>query len=127
MSDLNIIHTYRALYRAGLQAIHYAKPARYDLRNTLRSAFREEPRSNFSASRIANTLEFLHRARQNNGMEHRILKTILHVKWWRQNTQLGKSLIADQTPLSVHIRRTAYANFDETLRMFNATQGLCLR
>ena len=127
MSNTEIINAYRALYRAGLRAIHYSKPARYVLRNTLREAFREEPISNFSARRVENTLQFLQRAEQDTGMEHKILRNLLKARYWRQRRTTRRTMVNQQTRLAAHVRKTVYAHFDHTVGMLNETLGLCLR
>ena len=127
MSNAEILHAYRSLYRATLRAIHFSKPARFELRDTIRTSFRTEPSSNFSQKRVANTLEFLARAEKDTGMEHKILKNLLHVKYWRRNRVTGRTMVNQQTKLAAHVRKTIYAHFDHTVGMLNETLGLCLR
>lgn len=76
------IKAYRDLYKTSLQVIQYARPERYTLRNHLRNAFRAKDRV-FDPARIANTLEFLDHAAKVNGLEHKIVKNLLHVWWTR--------------------------------------------
>lgn len=77
---------YRHLYRTGLRTIRYAKPNRYVLRNVLRQAFRKGAPSEFEPRRIVGTLGFLERAAETNGIEHKIVKNLLHVRFWQQPT-----------------------------------------
>lgn len=77
---------YRHLYRTGLKTIRYSKPNRYVLRNVLRAAFRKAQPEEFEPSRIVSTLGFLERAGETNGMEHKIVKNLLHVRYWQQPT-----------------------------------------
>jgi len=84
MSNQEILHTYRAVLRASLRAIHFAKPARYTLVSRLRLAFTKNPTSAYSPQKVANTLEFLEYARTQTGLEHKILKNLLFV-WWNQD------------------------------------------
>jgi hypothetical protein len=83
MSRPEVIHAYRHLYRHSLRAIHFSKPARYTLRDRLRLAFRRGCASDFEPDRVRNTLEFLHYATRENGLEHKIVKNLLFV-WWVQ-------------------------------------------
>jgi hypothetical protein len=83
MSNEAIIHAYRHLYRHSLRAVQFSKPARYTLRDRLRLAFRKGSTADFEPRRIANTLEFLHYATRENGLEHKIVKNLLFV-WWIQ-------------------------------------------
>lgn len=83
MSKQDIIHAYRHLYRQGLRAVQYSKPARYTLRDRLRLAFRKASASDFDTQKINNTLEFLQYATIQNGLEHKIVKNLLFV-WWNQ-------------------------------------------
>lgn len=82
-----VLHAYRQLYRHGLQAIHYSSPARYTLRETLRSSFRTQTRAEFDAKKVENTLSFLHRAALDTGMEHKLVKNILHVRYWASSSK----------------------------------------
>jgi hypothetical protein len=86
-SALDIIHAYRSLYRATLHAVQYSKPNRYTARNQLRRAFRKEDPSSFDSQKISRTVEFLNLAAQECGLEHRILKSLLHTRWWYENGQ----------------------------------------
>lgn len=84
MEDRLVISAYRHLYKRGLQAIKHATPARHVLRNILRSSFRSENRSEFYPAKVARTLEFLDRAAGSNSYEHKILKNLLHVRYYEQ-------------------------------------------
>ena len=84
MTTQDIVIAYRQLYQHGLRAVQYAKPQRYTLRDRLRLAFRKASHENFNQTRIDKTLEFLHGAVREKGLEHKILKNILHV-WWCQD------------------------------------------
>ena len=83
MSQQDVIHAYRHLYRHGLRAIQFSKPARFTLRDRLRLAFRKGSAADFESQKIQNTLEFLHYATTQNGLEHKIIKNLLFV-WWSQ-------------------------------------------
>lgn len=82
-----IILAYRSLYRSALHAVQYSKPARYILRTTLRNAFREGTRADFNPKKIGNTILFLENAAKVKGLEHRILKNLMHVRWWERSNR----------------------------------------
>jgi hypothetical protein len=83
MATKPVIHAYRHLYRHGLRAVQFSKPARYTLRDRIRLAFRKGSVADFQPERVANTLEFLQYATRENGLEHKIVKNLLFV-WWQQ-------------------------------------------
>ena len=73
-----IVHAYRHLLRTALQAIRYAKPARYTLQSHLRASFRN-PTSPFDPQQISQTLEFLDNAAKYKGHEDKIVRNLLYV------------------------------------------------
>lgn len=79
-----IISAYRHLYRQGLKAVNYSTPARHVLVRILRSSFRSTPVSEFNPLKIANTLGFLRRASDIMGLEHKIVKNLVMVRYWEQ-------------------------------------------
>lgn len=85
------LHAYRHLYRTALKAVCYARPARYEVRDILRESFRTCPPATFIPRRIENTLRFLENAGRYNGYEHKILKNLLHLKFFRDR-RLDKTL-----------------------------------
>lgn len=126
MSRQEIIHSYRHLLRHSLRAIQFSKPARYTLRDRLRLAFRKNDPSTFNPSKIANTLEFLHYATLQNGLEHKILKNLLLV-WWHQAR--GGSRKAGRKNLTVEeleIKTTAFDSLNHTIEMLNESMGMCI-
>lgn len=82
-SHTEIIHAYRHVYRHLLCAVQYSKPARYVAQDRVRDAFRNSNAEDYDAERIARTLEFLANAARARGLEHRIVKNLMHV-WWEQ-------------------------------------------
>jgi hypothetical protein len=82
MTNIQIIHAYRHLYRGLLHAVQFSKPARYTARNQLRRAFREE-RAKYDARGVVRTLRFLDAAARERGLEHRVLKNLLTMAWYR--------------------------------------------
>jgi hypothetical protein len=91
MSREAIIHAYRHLYRQSLRAVQFSKPARYDLRDRLRLAFRRGSPNDFDAHKVENTLEFLRYATRENGVEHKIVKNLLFVWWTQKNGGRNKA------------------------------------
>lgn len=82
--DLSIVHSYRHLYRALLRAVQFSKPNRYTARDQLRDAFRRGDPAKFDPVKISRTLDFLHGAARETGMEHKILKNLLHTDYARR-------------------------------------------
>jgi hypothetical protein len=80
-SPLEVVHAYRSLYRASLRAVQYSKPNRYIARDQLRQAFRREDPSTFNQEKIDATVEFLNLAARERGLEHKIVKNLLHTRW----------------------------------------------
>jgi len=95
----------------------------------LRDSFRNSPSSAFNPGRIQKTLEFLRTASEHNGTEHRILKNILFVRYWRDYPNKNKlyGAIRDNTDVGLDLRQNSKAHFDATLTMLNESLGLCLR
>lgn len=83
-----VVHAYRHLYRQGLKALHYSVPARHVLVKTLRSGFRSSSPNDFSPQRVSNTMQFLQRATDVAGMEHKILRNLMIVRYWEQPQML---------------------------------------
>jgi hypothetical protein len=120
-----IITAYRALYRTGLRAIQYSAPARFVLRDRLRRAFRESPITDFEPHRITNTLEFLNGAAQSTGLEHHVLRNVLHTWYWERNQ--WEMRVRDIKKEDVAFKMRAYDHFYHTIKMLNESMGLCLR
>lgn len=85
MSQKKIIHAYRHLHRAALQAVCYSQPASTVVRQQLRSAFRASD-ATYRERAIKRTIWFLKNAAKEAGVEHRVIRNILMVKWWREQT-----------------------------------------
>lgn len=83
-----LILAYRQLYRGVLHAVQYAKPQRYVARDQLRKAFRRETPSTFDQEKIKKTVEFLRLAAKENGLEHKILKNLLHTEFEQRAAHL---------------------------------------
>lgn len=84
--QVNVIHSYRHLYRGLLRAVQYSSPARYVARDQLRAAFREPPALQAISSparheeAIKRTRWFIEAAAKERGIEHKILKNLLRVR-----------------------------------------------
>jgi hypothetical protein len=92
MTNKAILHAYRNLYRNALRATHRSTPAKHVIRETIRTAFRTESAMHFNLQRVKNTENFLKRAERNTGMEHRILKNLLHVRYWQHHAKRDNRL-----------------------------------
>ncbi|KAF2473902.1 DUF1763-domain-containing protein [Lindgomyces ingoldianus] len=127
MSREEIVHAYRYLYRQGLRAVQFSKPARYTLRDRLRLSFRKGDVTDFSPQKVDNTLQFLRYATSENGLEHKILKNLLFVWWYQERGGLKKKPGQKKpTPAEVEIKTTAYDTFNYNIQMLNETMGMCL-
>ena len=91
MTSREVITAYRHLYQHGLRAVQYAKPQRYTLRDRLRRAFRTANRGDFDQNRVDKTLEFLDGAARERGLEHKLVKNLLHI-WWCQDRPVAGSM-----------------------------------
>jgi hypothetical protein len=87
-AQAEIVLAYRHIYKHLLRAVQYSKPARYVAQDRIRAAFRHQLVEKYDALRIARTLEFLQGAARVKGLEHRILKNLMHV-WWEQKRARG--------------------------------------
>jgi hypothetical protein len=140
MASEGVIHAYRHLYREGLRAIQFSKPARYTLRDRLRLAFRKGSPHDFEPQRVANTLEFLRYAIKENGIEHKIVKNLLFV-WWSQKNggrkakskmlcvalRLENCCSTDNysTREELEMKTTAYDTFNHNIHMLNESMDMC--
>lgn len=127
--SLTVLTAYRHLLRTSLQAVRFSSPARYSIRNILRDSFRNSPVAAFNPRRIDNTLHFLEQAREHNGFEHKILRNILHVRYWREHWKREKvpQILKQNNEIGLDLRKTIPAHFDATLTIFNESMDLCLR
>ncbi|KAF2708925.1 DUF1763-domain-containing protein [Pleomassaria siparia CBS 279.74] len=126
MSSKEIQHVYRSLYRHGLRAIQFSKPARYTLRDRLRLAFRKGDPAELNMRKIENTLEFLHYATIQNGLEHKILKNLLMI--WRNQEKGGYKGMKRQNYSrdEIEIKVTTFDTLNHNIHMLNETMGMCL-
>ena len=82
VNSQEIVRSYRHLYRHAMYAVQYAAPARYTLKILLENAYRTGNAAHYDAEKINNTLTFLHGAAKEKGLEHKILKNLLHTWFW---------------------------------------------
>ncbi|KAF1839481.1 DUF1763-domain-containing protein [Decorospora gaudefroyi] len=125
MSQQAILHAYRHLYRHSLRAIQFSKPARYTLRDRLRLAFRRGSATDYEPHKIQNTLEFLHYATRESGLEHKIVKNLLFVWWVQGNGGRAKVNPRTLTADELEIKTTVYDTFNHNIRMLNEDMGMC--
>jgi hypothetical protein len=85
VNNSQIVLAYRTLYRTALHAVQYSSPARHIVKATLEKSFRNGTRSDFNAKRIGNTVLFLENAANFRGLEHKILKNLVHMRWWEMS------------------------------------------
>src|SRR5436305_7252920 len=88
-----ISRAYRHLFRAALRAVRHSSPAKHQIRDTMRSAFRTGAVDSLDHERVQNTLHYLRRAELYAGMEHKILQNLLHVKYWRDQGRRDNKLL----------------------------------
>ncbi|KAH8687829.1 hypothetical protein BGZ60DRAFT_363362 [Tricladium varicosporioides] len=122
-TQIQIAYAYRHLYRGLLKAVQYSKPARYTALDQLRKSFRNEDPATFDQVKINTTLEFLTGAARETGLEHKILRNLLLVKYWQKH----QSLPRDWRGTAKDMKNTALVNYELTLAMLNKSLGLCLR
>lgn len=79
-----IIVAYRHLYRQCLKVVSYSAPSRHVLLRILQLSFRSGSGPDFDPQKIANTLLFLRRASTSTGLEHKIVKNIVMLRYWEQ-------------------------------------------
>lgn len=65
-----------------MYAVQYAAPAKYTLKTLLANAYRTGNAADFDSQKISNTLTFLDGAAKEKGLEHKILKNLLHTWYW---------------------------------------------
>lgn len=133
MSTEEIIHAYRHLYRAALQAVCHSKPASFVVRDQLRRAFRKKEGATFDGKAIRRTVWFLRNAATQRGMEHQIVRNLLLTQFWRvkEDTVAWKRIVGysdkqkRKDKMDV-ISNTAYVHYEQTITMLNKTMGMCL-
>jgi hypothetical protein len=125
----SILKAYRDLYRAGLRTVRYSNPARFQLRDILRDAFRTSSPAEFIPHRIRNTILFLENASNYNGFEHRIVKNLLKLQYWKKrrlDKRLKASIAGSNSPAAIESRKQIRHQTKASLIMLNESLGTCL-
>ncbi|PSR82230.1 hypothetical protein BD289DRAFT_334583, partial [Coniella lustricola] len=131
MSNQQVIQAYRHIYRATLRAVCYAQPATTIARRQLREAFRA-PDAQYDEKAIKRTERFLRNASKCTGIEHKIVKNMLFIKYWKDQTDYQEQptwrmIVEERAPKkSSLISDTAYFHYQKTIVMLNKSMGLCL-
>ncbi|KAI9737748.1 MAG: hypothetical protein M1834_009116 [Cirrosporium novae-zelandiae] len=134
ISREQISGAYRSLYRASLQAVQYAQPARTIIVAKLRYEFRTRPVEDFQPPRIEKTIQFLQNAKQQKGIEHRILKRLLHT-WFFEQTYKEYVPIWSTTQKArrrnygstTRLAKMALDHFHSTLTLFDGINKTLIR
>ncbi|KAK7511009.1 uncharacterized protein IWZ02DRAFT_431035 [Phyllosticta citriasiana] len=124
-----ILREYRRLYTWSLRAVQYSQPARYIVRDTLRHFFRKNAAASFDQEKVDNTVEFLRGAALERGMEHQIVKNLIHT--WKKEFVFSRSKTVTQPnvlgePTWHQVAKTAYEPFHHAIRMLNESMDMCL-
>ena len=82
-SPPEIILAYRHTYKALLRAVQYSIPSRHTARDRVRHAFRTSKPEDYDRIKLGRTLELLDNAAKARGIEHRIVKNLMHV-WYER-------------------------------------------
>jgi len=129
----DVARAYRHLYQHGLRAVRYSGPARYILRDRLRTAFRKGRLPDFDPFRVQNTIQFLHGAARESSLEHKVLRSLLHTWYWEafelNSPKNGgtKSKKKEAITEEKAIKNAARDQFNHTVRMLNESMGMCIR
>ncbi|KAL6695978.1 hypothetical protein J3F84DRAFT_372608 [Trichoderma pleuroticola] len=128
-SKLDITHAYRHLYRGLLRAVQYSAPARYVVRDQLRTAFRERDAA-LDREGVKRTVWFLEAAGKERGLEHKILKNLVRVRLdrsWGLRTWKRALNETKQKSEARKLQQDAMQHYNMTVAMLNKSMGLCLR
>ena len=93
-SSQEIVRSYRSLFRYALHAVQYSSPARFTIKDVLETTFRAGNPTDLEPQKIKNTLEFLSCAAKENGLEHKILKSLLFTWWWENKNRPTKECVS---------------------------------
>ena len=96
MASTEVIHAYRHLYRDLLHTVQFSNPAQDTARNQLRKAFHEKG-ARYDQRGIARTIRFLDAGKRERGPEHRVLKHLLIMAWYRYDSSGWKQAIAEKS------------------------------
>lgn len=90
MGTTEVIHAYRHLYRAGLRAVQYSQPASTGVRSMLRRAFRAKNAPPLNDRAVKRTIWFLKNAASELGIEHKVVKNMIMVNFFREKLEQKK-------------------------------------
>lgn len=125
MTHTQVIHAYRHLYRAGLRAVCYSQPARTSFRDLLRGAFRSKD-AQLDERALKRTLWFLKAAGRELGMEHKIVRNMLMVQYWKQETakreqNTWSQIVMKTTPKKTYVSRASFHLRFMLLKLINSS------
>jgi len=60
------------------------------------------------------------------GLEHKILKNLVHMRWWEMSHR-RYSEARNQSDKVIEFEKSAYVRYQLTLKMLNETMDLCLK
>jgi len=123
---LTIPQAYRTLYRAALRATLYSSPARFTIRNRLRSAFRAPPnkqRYPFDPSRINRTTLFLRSAAESPNLERRVVRNLVRV-WGERERLVSQQRRTRLLKDNVEFQDRAWDGFEESVRGLERSLGV---
>jgi hypothetical protein len=84
MDSLQIRSYYRLFVRYGLRAVSYKAPHRYIYMDVLRRRFTSGNAAQVNIEVLERTAKFIQAASEFEGMENRIIKTLIHVEYGRR-------------------------------------------
>ena len=124
--NLTIPQAYRNLYRAALRATLYSSPARFIIRNRLRSAFRAPPNKQkhpFDPLRIDRTLLFLRSAAESPNLERRVVRNLVRV-WGEREKLMTQNRQTRLLKDNVEFQEKAWEGFEEGVRGLERSLGV---
>lgn len=135
---LTILQQYRTILRAGLRAVQYARPARYQIHQKIRAAF-ETPQNlkhgekckdsqikYEPAQSFLNTVDFLNTAARQKGRENDIVKNLCYVEYDNWKTANTRSRLRLKEENKTNLERVE-KEYRYMIEMMNKTLKLELR
>jgi hypothetical protein len=126
MNPFTIPQAYRNLYRAALRATLYSSPARFIIRNRLRTAFRAPPSKqpySFDPTRINRTLLFLRSAAESPNLERRVVRNLVRV-WGERERLVGQHRQTKLLKDNVEFQEKAWEGLEESVRGLERSLGV---
>ncbi|KAI9888290.1 MAG: hypothetical protein M1814_000762 [Vezdaea aestivalis] len=122
-----ILHAYRHLFKLSRRATRGSRRAQYVARDLLRESFRKGQPKDWDEAKIWNTLIFLREAAKETGLEHRIFKNLLSVRYSEAvDYHDYKKPLGRANELIDTLNENKYNSYNMTIKMLNETMGLCL-